>query len=391
VSRAGSQVRTLSGLLGALAPHWRRDAALPARVDSLLRGDRRLGSRDRRLYRELAYTAVRYLPWVEPLVGADPEQAARRIAWLAADTEEVLPFRAEVARGLPPCPPGADAKAGILGEDVDALSPPWLAAECPGALAPPLRECLLSRAPLWIRLQGPASGDALREFERRGVPWQQSDRLAGAVRLPADARVDAMDAYKAGLFEVQDLGSQLVLGSAAPAPSGRWLDACAGAGGKSLQLAALLGPGGGVVARDARPQALAELRRRAARAGLSDRIAAGDPADPPGGFDGVLVDAPCTGSGTWRRAPHLRWVTTPAGIGAAARLQLGLLLENAPRVRPGGLLVYATCSLCRSENERVAEEFLSRGPGMEPAAPPVRLLPWEHDGDGFFVAAFRRP
>jgi 16S rRNA (cytosine967-C5)-methyltransferase len=376
--------------LGALSPHWRRDASLPARIDSLLRADRRLGSRDRRLYRELAYTALRYLPWVKPLLGTDPAQAARRLAWLAADTPEVLPFRAEVARGMPPCPAGAGSKAEILGESADALSPAWLRAECPAALEPPLREALLSRAPLWIRLQGPRPGAVLRELDARGVPWQRSPRLPSAIRLPPDAKVDAMDSYREGLFEVQDAGSQLVLEAAAVAPAGRWLDACAGAGGKSLQLAGLLGPGGRVVARDARPEPLAELRRRAGRAGLSERISVGDPADPEGGFDGVLVDAPCTGSGTWRRAPHLRWVTTPAGIDSAARLQLRLLVENARRVRRGGTLVYATCSLCLSENERVVEALLGQETDLAPSAPPTRLLPWEHDGDGFFVAVFRR-
>lgn len=390
MSRAGSQERTLIGLLGALSPHWRRDAALPLRIDSLLRSDRRLGSRDRRLYRELAYTALRYLPWIEPSLAADPAQAARRLAWLAADTAQVLPFRAEVARGLPPCPPGADAKAAILGESADALSPRWLRAECPEALAPPLREALLSRAPLWIRLQGTGCDAVLRELEALGVPWQRSALLDAAIRLPADARVDAMDTYRLGLFEVQDAGSQRVLETAGIAPAGHWLDACAGAGGKSLQLAALLGPQGAVIARDPRPEALAQLRARAERAGLAGRIAAGGDADPPGGFDGVLVDAPCSGSGTWRRSPHLRWVTTPAGIESAARLQLRLLVENAPRVRRGGVLVYATCSLCRSENERVAEAFLGQGTGFVAAAPARRLMPWEHDGDGFFVAVFQR-
>ena len=171
---------------------------------------------------------------------------------------------------------------------------------------------------------------------------------------------------------------------------GHWLDACAGAGGKTLQLAALLGPDGTVTARDTRRTALEELSARAARARLSVRIRAGDRSDPPGGFDGVLVDAPCSGSGTWRRAPHLKWVTTAEGVRNAAATQLGLLRENAARARPGGRVVYATCSLCRSENESVVAQFLQSAEGFE-AEPPARtLLPQSHDGDGFFVACFRR-
>jgi 16S rRNA (cytosine967-C5)-methyltransferase len=197
-------------------------------------------------------------------------------------------------------------------------------------------------------------------------------------------------AFTSGSVEVQDIGSQLILERAGVDPGGHWLDACAGAGGKTLQLASLLGDKGRVTARDTRGPALAALSERAVRSGLGARIRVGDPADPPGGFDAVLVDAPCTGSGTWRRAPHLRWVTTPGSVSSAAALQLVLLRENAPRVRAGGRLVYATCSLCRSENESVVGAFLREAAGFEAELVGTPLLPQEHDGDGFFLASFRR-
>jgi len=97
VSRAGSQQRTLLEILARLRPHWRGDAALPERIDALLGRDRRLGSRDRRAYRELVYTAIRYLPWIEPLLDSNPDEAARRLAWLAADTPALSVFRAAMA------------------------------------------------------------------------------------------------------------------------------------------------------------------------------------------------------------------------------------------------------------------------------------------------------
>ncbi|HEY5079696.1 MAG TPA: RsmB/NOP family class I SAM-dependent RNA methyltransferase [Opitutaceae bacterium] len=390
MSRAGSQERTLLGLVGRLQPRWTRDAALPAAIEAMLRADRRLGARDRRLYRELLYTALRYRPWVEPLLGSDSTEAVRRIAWLAAGTPAVAPFRSEIAAGLPPCPPGVDEKARILGEGADALTPEWFRGECPGALSPPLRETLLSRAPLWIRLQAADPGPVLLEFEKRGWPWRRSPLLAGAILLPAESDALRTDAFREGRIEIQDVGSQLVLETAGVPPGGHWLDACAGAGGKTLQLASMLGPGGRVGARDPRPAALAELARRAARAGLAGAIEIAPRGDPAGGYDGVLVDAPCSGSGTWRRSPHLRWVTTAAAVRSAASLQLRLLRENAPLVRPGGLLVYATCSLCRTENESVVEAFLGAEPGVRPALAGKRLMPEIHDGDGFFVATFRR-
>jgi 16S rRNA (cytosine967-C5)-methyltransferase len=391
VSRAGSQQRTFLEILWRLRPHWATDAGLPARIDAVLNGDRRLGSRDRRLYRELIYTALRYLPWIEPLLDSDPQEAARRAAWLAADSPAVEPFRAEIAGGLPPCPAGADEKARILGADAEVLSPGWFRSECPDAFAPPLRECLLSRPPLWLRLQTDDAAPVFREFDGLGWAWRQSDLCPGAVQLPQGADISRTGAFASGKVEIQDIGSQLILISAGVAPGGHWLDACAGAGGKTLQLSCLLGPSGRVTARDTRRSALAELSTRAARAGVDARLRVGDPADPPDGFDGVLVDAPCSGTGTWRRAPHLKWVTKAESVRAAADLQLRLLEENAPRIKKGGLLIYATCSLCRTENEQVAAEFLRSHAGFEPESPGRTLLPQAHDGDGFFVATFRRP
>jgi len=390
LSRAGSQKRTLVELLGRLRPHWRREAGLPARIDALLGGDRRLGSSDRRLYRELIYAVLRYLPWIESLLESNPSEAVRRIAWLAADTPSVRPFRAEISGDLPECPPGADAKALVLGADPDALTPDWLRAECPEAFLAPLRDALLSRAPLWLRLQAGDPGAVLAEFDRRGWAWRRSPLAAGAVALPPDTDVARTDAYLCGGVEIQDVGSQLVLESARVAAGGIWLDACAGSGGKTLQLACLLGPDGRVFARDVRRAPLDALRARALRAGLAGRIDIGARAGPRGGFDGVLVDAPCSGSGTWRRSPNLRWVTTPESVRAAAARQVELLRENAARVRPGGLLVYATCSLCRGENESVVEAFIRENPGFGSELAGTRLLPQSHDGDGFFVASFKR-
>jgi 16S rRNA (cytosine967-C5)-methyltransferase len=280
---------------------------------------------------------------------------------------------------------------------------------------------LHARAPLWLRLQTADPQRVLGEFATQNWPVRQSEALPGAIQVLAETDITKTTAWQNGFFEVQDLGSQLILESIGITPGGRWLDACAGAGGKTLQLARLLGSSGRVDAHDVRASALRELSVRLARfdAGyrhlIDDKskksiraeISIRDLLDENAlgketvGYDGVLVDAPCSGSGTWRRAPHLKWTTTPAQIAQAAEKQLALLTQFAARVRPGGTLVYATCSLSRMENEEVAAAFLAANPSFEtaPFARPfgatprsigLAILPATHNTDGFYVASLRR-
>ncbi len=397
---AANQQRTFLRLLEGLQPHWRRDRALPARIQRSLTGERSFGSRDRRLYRELIYTTLRHLPWVEPWLGSDPAEAVRRVAWLAADIPATAGFRAAYATG--PAPGGDPAE----------LLPGWFRPHCPEAFTPAEAAALARRAPLWLRLQTDARGrtSVETEFATLGWKWSASPDLPDALRLEGEVDVTKTAAWQRGRCEVQDVGSQRVLASVGVEPGGHWLDACAGAGGKTLQLARLLGPAGTVDATDLRPEALAELRTRLERA-RAQRVPPGErpaavnirPFLPPGEaqYDGVLVDAPCSGSGTWRRSPHLKWTTTEGDVARAAAVQGALLRDHAPRVRPGGRLVYATCSLSSQENETVITAFLAAHPQFT-AVPFARecgglarglgllFLPSRHDSDGFFVASLRR-
>jgi 16S rRNA (cytosine967-C5)-methyltransferase len=389
------QQRILLELLARLRPDLRRDRNLPARIERLLASDRRRGARDRRLYRELIYTALRHLPWVEPWLDRDPGRAARMIAWLASETPATSAFRAAQAGDWPAAPADLAGRATFLKEDPDALLPAWIRRHCPELLLPAELDAQLRRAPLWLRLQADDPSPVFAEFGRKGWAWRRSDAHGPAMRVLAEADVTLTDSYRSGLFEIQDLGSQLVLPVAIPAPGGRWLDACAGAGGKTLQLGRMLGPAGRVDAHDIRPAALEELAKRASRAGARNIGILRDP--PAGSYDGVLVDAPCTGSGTWRRAPHLRWCTAEADVGRAAARQLDLLGRFSALVGPGGVLVYATCSVSSHENEGVVGAFLAAHPGFaprqpsnlhgfSPRGPGFLLLPSVHDSDGFFVA-----
>jgi 16S rRNA (cytosine967-C5)-methyltransferase len=426
MSLAGSQQKVFLRLVATLRPHWRRDANLPSRIQELFAANRSFGSRDRRLYRELIYTTLRYLPWIEPLLDSDPHLAAQTVAWLAADLPATRAFRAALCGDWPACPPTVAAKAAQLNTSADDLLPAWVSRHCPEAAIAPDLDALHTRAPLWLRLQTPDAKTVLDEFAAKAWAWQRSEILPTAVQLLSEADVTKTDAWEKGLFEVQDLGSQLILETAGIAPGGRWLDACAGAGGKTLQLAALLGPTGQIDAHDIRPSALRELTLRAARSDptvchliddklhkmpraaisvchLLDDKQIGDSAGAVRGYDGVLVDAPCSGSGTWRRAPQLKWTTSAGGVTQAADQQLALLRRFSALVRPGGQLIYATCSLSRMENEEVVAAFLAEAAGevfepilsartfdTKPRKVGLAILPARHNTDGFYVASLRR-
>ncbi len=393
------QTQTFLRLWRAQQPHVRTDPLLPGRLQAALR-QRSFGARDRRLYRELTYTAIRHLPWIEELDARHEAAVVRAVAWLAADTPATRRYREAVVAGWPPVPPGMAERARHLGVAAGLL-PDWFRAHCPEAFASPNLEVLHTRAPLWIRMQTDRVPDVLTEWAEHGWACRQSDVWPPAWTVLADADLTGTAAYRDGRIEIQDLGSQLVLGSVGVGPGGRWLDACAGAGGKTLQLARMLGAHGHVDAHDVRPAALAELRRRAQRGGFTNiGIVESVPTDAT--YDGVLVDAPCSGSGTWRRAPHLKWCTTPDDVISQAARQRSMLIRFSAHVRPGGQLVYATCSLSRRENQEVVAAFLA-GRSDFTVEPPVQafrgtvgelgltLLPAQHDSDGFFVATLRRP
>ena len=398
MSIARSQQQVYLRLVKRLRPHWRIDLALPARIQRMLAGERSFGSRDRRLYRELIFTTIRYLPWIEPLLDPDPDRAAKIVAWLAAETPDTRSYRAELC-GDWPARGSLVERAEFLGLSVDDLLPAWFREECPEIFSATEMEAQLARAPLWLRLQTEDTKPISVEFTEQGWRTAPSPILPAAWRVLDEADVTKSAAYTKGLVEIQDLGSQLVLESLGLNSGGRWLDACAGAGGKTLQLARMLGADAEVDAHDIRASALDELLQRADRAGLENIHTTDNP--QPNAYDGVLVDAPCSGSGTWRRSPHLKWVTTPATLVERAQLQGELLARFSTCVKPGGLLVYATCSLSYRENADVVTGFLSRHPAFAAARLPrtfgfaaendaLTILPARHNTDGFFVAALRR-
>jgi 16S rRNA (cytosine967-C5)-methyltransferase len=348
------------------------------------------GSKDRRAVRELVFRAIRR-------TAERPQSGRAAILGLADDGGDLLELFGQT-RGPEPIGGGEErASASVI--------PQWLVPE----LSPLVGEAewprLLERAPVDLRVNAAAaSRDALlSEFpgaERtRFSPW--------GIRLPPDSRVDDQQAFGSGLVEIQDEGSQLIALACGAKADEKILDLCAGAGGKALALAAAA-PDALILATDSNRARLSKLQPRAERAGASieTRLLSSpnelvDLSDWRGGADLVLVDAPCSGSGTWRRNPEGRWRLTPERLDRLVVLQARLLDIAAELVRPGGRLVYAVCSLLSREGAGGTADFLSRHSSWQVQETPFaagrsdgagRLLAPGHDGtDGFFVARLGRP
>jgi 16S rRNA (cytosine967-C5)-methyltransferase len=305
----------------------------------------------------------------------------------------------ELPRGAlpPPAPPPPDlARFYSL--------PGWLAAElerATGAEAPRLADALGLPGPVFLRAnRARTSRDALAcRLASEGLETRPTAMAPDGleVRTPRPGLL-SLGAFREGLLEVQDEGSQLLGEAVGALPGETVLDLCAGAGGKSLQLAAAVGPSGRVLACDPDAGRLARLRTRAARAGARVEVLG---AEAPAGLlaDRVLVDAPCSELGPLRRGPDRRFLLDPASFAGLPALQLEILRRAARHVRPGGRLVYATCTFRREEDEEVAEALLRTAPGLARAdALPgltgadrlLRLLPHRHGTDGFFAAAWTR-
>lgn len=352
--------------------------------------DRRYaGSRDRRAVRDHVYRAIRR-------AAERPEDGRAAMVGLARDLPEIAALfdggahaPAPIAPGEPGAPPGA--------------VPAWLG---PLLAAPVEQDALLGRAPVDLRvnaLKGAPADLAALLPDADPVPG-----LSAARRLPEGFPIEQNPAWKQGLVEVQDAGSQLIVQACAAQPGMTVVDLCAGAGGKTLALAAAMGGKGVLIAADTIRSRLARLGPRAQRAGatfietlLMDQSHEARGLESLNGqADVVLVDAPCSGTGTWRRNPEARWRLTQARLDRLVAEQARILDFAAPLLAPGGALVYATCALTDREGRDQVNAFLTRNAGwaVEPLDLPLGrahgsgwLLTPGHDGtDGFFFARLRR-
>jgi len=369
-----------------------RDDGPPADtiVSRYFKQRRYAGSKDRRAVRELVFRGIRRS-------AARPESGRPVILGLCAEQPELLELFGQ--------PRGPEAGAAADEAAPAAFVPSWLVPELSSLVGEDEWAALLERAPLDLRVNASRTTlqDMIGQFDGATAtplsPW--------GLRLPADSRVDDHPAFAAGLVEVQDEGSQLIALACQSVDGERILDLCCGAGGKALALAAAA-PRAAILGTDSNRARLSKLGPRAQRAGavietrlLSPPRELEELADWRASVDVVLVDAPCSGSGTWRRNPEGRWRLTPERLDRVVELQQHLLDIAAEMVKPGGRLVYAVCSLLSREGAGQIDRFLERHSSWISEESPIpggradgggRLLTPGHDRtDGFFVARLRRP
>ncbi|WFL77231.1 RsmB/NOP family class I SAM-dependent RNA methyltransferase [Altererythrobacter arenosus] len=388
-----ARVQAAIEILDAVIEAARTEGAPADRlVAAYFKTRRYAGSKDRRAVRELVYRAIR-------LCGEVPASGRAAMGALAAKDEAIL----QLFDGSNHGPAALDSGEAMA---APGIAPAWLVDRLEAAgIDAEEREAMLGRAPLDVRVNTLKADRASLELPEQG----EALTAPQALRFPSGTQVEQWEAYRDGLIEVQDHGSQLVCLAAGASPGETVIDLCAGAGGKTLGLAAQMENRGTLLACDIDRNRLSRLSPRAERAGAGMieplLLNPGKEIEGlglhAGTADLVLVDAPCSGTGTWRRKPEAKWRLTPDRLKRFAATQDHLLGIAARIVKPGGRICFVTCSLLDEEGKDRIDAFLLHNPGWTalPAAIPIgrshgqgtRLTP-SHDGtDGFFVAMLGSP
>lgn len=385
-----------------------------------LRVHRELGSRDRRFLSQAIFSYFRWYGWTIEKLKLPESEAC--LVGVALDTTEISEsFRYIEKQSKLPCrmePLGDKTiaeKCATLNEwfkdlpDFTPLELFDLVLEDFGTVVDPdhVAACIENfqhRPPAWMRVR---SDPALlvKALADKEIPCTVHDRVPNAVSVEGGVSLAHILTPQASQFVIQDVGSQCVGLISAPQKGGDWWDCCAGAGGKSMQLMDIMQQDGKVLATDIRIPALKELKKRVRKYGIKNirtqmfNAVNDEPFRKT--FDGVLVDAPCSGWGTWARNPDARWRASRRDVVQCAGRQLKILNNAVWCVKPGGALIYAVCTFTQPETEEVVMNFLEQHSNfkLEPFANPLsgemtngalQIWPWEAPGDGMFIARFVR-
>lgn len=392
-------------------------------VSQHFRANAELGRRDRAFLAESAYAILRHLRSLEAIVGGDtpPRPRPLIVVWLARYSglnlrqcepllkpDEIAAFKAAKSVSGDTLPPALQLEL-----------PDWLYAALDaqyGAALPELMQAMNAPAPLDLRVNSLQMNrdKALAEMLASGFSASATPHSPLGIRLGNKPPLQQYPLFQAGTLEVQDEGSQLLTLLTGARRGEMVCDFCAGAGGKTLALGAQMHNSGRLYAFDVSEKRLAKMKPRLARSGLSNvqpQVLAHENDSKvkrlAGKFDRVLIDAPCSGLGTLRRNPDLKWRQTAASVAELQAKQASILASAARLAKPGGRVVYATCSLLGAENQAIVEAFLANHPEftLKPAAEVCAALhlnldladpryltlnPVQHGTDGFFAAILER-
>ena len=419
----GAASAVLAAVFAATARVLSDAGPADATLRAFFRAHPSLGRRDRHWVAETVYDVLRHRRRYAQVADAGVGAPAERLAWLSL----AATGGAEAMRAAPP--PWVSAALAALRTNeggwppaVRHSLPDWLHARMVAGWPEAVRDARLAAlnrpAPLDLRVNLARADVAsvLASLAAEGIEARALPDVPGAIRVEGKPALETSAAFRDGLFEVQDAGSQMLALLAGPRRGQTVVDFCAGAGGKTLAMAAAMRSTGQVFAIDVSVARLARLRPRLARCGATNvqTMAIAHERDERLArlrerADVVLVDAPCSGLGTLRRHPELKWRLREADLQALGAQQRAILTAAARLVKPGGTLVYATCSLLAEENDAVAHDFARAHPGFrpQPAAealaraqvrwtptaeddPALRLSPERDETDGFFAMRWRR-
>ncbi|MGH1456467.1 MAG: RsmB/NOP family class I SAM-dependent RNA methyltransferase [Alphaproteobacteria bacterium] len=399
-------------------------------VGDYMRNRRYIGAKDRREVAERVYHIARHharLGWWMTRVDLEDTPRNRVLCWVILGESTDERRLNDLFDGSQYAPETLNdeertAAAKLVGHaPAHPEMPESVLVECPPEFDDVLKEyfgdgftnemqAMLDNAPLDIRVNifAMERENAQNSLAKDGVETVETPYSPWGLRCVEKAYLSKTKAMNKGWIEIQDEGSQMIAGVCNVEPGMQVLDFCAGGGGKTLALAAAMSRKGRIVAMDTDPRRLENGRRRYKKAGLADIIEVRPLSDErhkkwlkrqKETFDVVLTDVPCSGSGTWRRNPDMRWRNYGPSLEELLAIQAEIMDKAAKAVKKGGKFVYATCSLFPAENEKQVEKFLERHPEFEIEAldeargigsPFMRLTPHRHKTDGFFAAVLKK-
>jgi 16S rRNA (cytosine967-C5)-methyltransferase len=391
------------GVVNVLTEVFTNDRKASKAIEHILKSNKRWGSRDRSFIAENSYEIIRWwrkLNYINETDGKTPDKAIYWKVfgiWVYLQYDEILSWP-EV---------GSLDKEEITARNILSLKerkykesiPDWLDKLGDKELGKnwdKMLSALNQQAAVYLRVNTVKTtpNELISSLKAEGIEVQKINHQPNVLKVVLRKNLFSTSAFKNGLFEIQDLGSQMISEYLDVKPGMRVIDACAGAGGKSLHLATLLENKGAIISLDVEDWKLTELRKRARRNGLHNieaRLIENNKTTSrlSKSADRVLLDVPCSGLGVLRRNPDAKWRIDPKFLTEVQQTQKDIFQKYAHMVKDGGQLVYATCSILKSENENQVQSFLSKNPHFELVSE-QNVRPYEHDCDGFYMALLKR-